>query len=173
MHLQGAAGRGEDALRLPGLIQIIFTTPRHDPQAVADRRFSEAVSFAVVARITIPTSEVAGLTELLNRQAPKSAKLGSRLPSLPYRLIPSTTDIPLVNRDSGFVPIPKDLLAPTCQKCANCQSLYKRRSNIKGWGGAKGQACAQRAARRGGIQNSEPIAAHRCRRVRQRIRKGS
>jgi hypothetical protein len=53
----------------PGLIQIIFTTPRHDPQAVADRRFSEAVSFAVVARIIIPTSEVAGLTELLNRQA--------------------------------------------------------------------------------------------------------
>jgi hypothetical protein len=53
----------------PGLLQIIFTTPRHDPQAVADRRFSEAVSFAVVARIIIPTSEVAGLTELLNRQA--------------------------------------------------------------------------------------------------------
>jgi hypothetical protein len=48
----------------PGLLQIIFTTPRHDPQAVADRRFSEAVSFAVVARIIIPTSEIAGLTEL-------------------------------------------------------------------------------------------------------------
>ena len=54
----------------PGLLQIIFTTPRHDPQAVADRRFSEAVSFAVVARIIIPTSEVAGLTAiLLTRQA--------------------------------------------------------------------------------------------------------
>ena len=47
----------------PGLLQIIFTTPRHDPKAVADRRFSEAVSFAVVARIIIPTSEVAGLAQ--------------------------------------------------------------------------------------------------------------
>ena len=72
----------------PGLLQIIFTTPRHDPQAVADRRFSEAVSFAVVARIIIPTSEVAGLTELLNRQAAaeRSRRLTSRIDSL--RLAP-------------------------------------------------------------------------------------
>jgi hypothetical protein len=37
-----------DALSVPanawsGLVQIIFTAPRHDPQAVADRRFNEAV----------------------------------------------------------------------------------------------------------------------------------
>jgi hypothetical protein len=59
----------------PGLMQIIFTAPRHDPQAVAERRFNEAVSFAVVARIVFPTAEIAGLTELLNRQA--AAVLGA------------------------------------------------------------------------------------------------
>jgi hypothetical protein len=67
----------------PGLIQIIFTTPRHDPQAVADRRFSEAVSFAVVARIIIPTSEVAGLTELLNRQAAAEREVHARMANPP------------------------------------------------------------------------------------------
>jgi hypothetical protein len=47
----------------PGLIQIIFTAQRHDPQAIADRRFSEAVSFAVVARIIIqPARSPASLT---------------------------------------------------------------------------------------------------------------
>ena len=63
--------------------QIIFTTPRHDPQAVADRRFSEAVSFAVVARIIIPTSEVAGLTELLNRQAAAEREANARMANPP------------------------------------------------------------------------------------------
>ena len=67
----------------PGLIQIIFTTPRHDPQAVADRRFSEAVSFAVVARIIIPTSEIAGLTELLNRQAAAEREVHARMANPP------------------------------------------------------------------------------------------
>ena len=42
---------------------IIFAAQCHDPQAIADRRSSEAVSFAVVARIIIPTSEVAGQGE--------------------------------------------------------------------------------------------------------------
>jgi hypothetical protein len=67
----------------PGLIQIIFTTPRHDPQAVADRRFSEAVSFAMVARIIIPTSEVASLTELLNRQAAAEREVHARMANAP------------------------------------------------------------------------------------------
>ena len=66
----------------PGLIQIIFTTPRH-PEAVADRRFSEAVSFAVVARIIIPTSEVAGPTELLNRQAAAEREVHARMANAP------------------------------------------------------------------------------------------
>jgi hypothetical protein len=67
----------------PGLIQIIFTAQRHDPQAIADRRFSEAVSFAVVARIIIPTSEVAGLTDLLNRQAGAEREAHARLANRP------------------------------------------------------------------------------------------
>ena len=37
----------------PGLIQIIFTTPRHDPQAVADRRFSEAVHPVTIVQALI------------------------------------------------------------------------------------------------------------------------
>ena len=76
----------------PGLLQIIFTTPRHDPQAVADRRFSEAVSFAVVARIIIPTSEIAGLTELLNRQAAAEREVHARMANAPES--PVTPDKP-------------------------------------------------------------------------------
>ena len=44
--------------------------------------FSEAVSFAVVARIIIPTSEVAGLTELLTRQA-AAEREHARMANLP------------------------------------------------------------------------------------------
>ena len=67
----------------PGLMQIIFTAPRHDPQVIAERRFNEAVSFAVVARIVIPTAEIAGLTELLNRQATAEREARGHLATRP------------------------------------------------------------------------------------------
>jgi|SRR5687768_5955207 hypothetical protein len=47
----------------PGLIEITFTTARHDPQAIVESRQGEPPSFVVVSRIILPERDATQLAE--------------------------------------------------------------------------------------------------------------
>jgi len=63
----------------PGLMQITFSAQRQDAQKVIEGKNTEAIAFAVVARIVIPTAEIAGLVELLTRQAAREREVAGQL----------------------------------------------------------------------------------------------